>query len=105
MGSLLRCQASGSPDGVLADTKQSRQFGNPAAFTIAQPPDLLFLLRREGRGAPSDPAALAGGCQPFASALCNSFPLELGDRGKDVKHQPACGRGGVDILGQGAKAA
>jgi len=44
-----------------------------------------------------------GGCQPFAGALNDQFPLKLGDRGEDVKRQPVCGRGAVDILGQGAK--
>lgn len=46
----------------------------------------------------------AGRGQSGVGALANQLPLELGQGGKQVKHEPALGRGRVEGIGEGNQA-
>lgn len=55
----------------------------------------------EAPPAAAHPAPGAGRGQPGMGALADEFALELGQGGKQVKHEPALGGGRVDGVGEG----
>lgn len=90
-------------DGLGADLEGTGEPGQGPMLFIAQTSNFVVLGGGEGSGPASDVATLAGSLKLFPRALRYPLALELRDRGKDMKHKPACRGRRVDILGQGSE--
>ena len=64
----------------------------------------LQLIGVDDRLATALATSRGGRCQASASTFLDQIALELPERPKEVEHQPAAGRGGVDCFGEGPEA-
>lgn len=92
---------SGHPsDCLCANIEQVSNLGNRAQLHISHPFHFDFLGRCEGRGPTADPATLASCDQTLFCPLNNPLAFKLGNRSKNVKHQPPRRAGRIDVLPQ-----
>src|SRR4029453_13098244 len=89
-------------DGRTADFEQGGDVLRSLALGAEFAGVFSLLWREFGLASPFFPSGL-GGLHSGAGALGDQAALEFGQDSDDLPHGAACGRLGVDMLGQGAK--